>query len=169
MNSFCPATETNNDYFTIECSYDAVSWGVVAKISGAGNSNEVKNYEYYDKNTGSGQMYYRLTQTDYDGKTTHSNIISVMCEDNEQIDMYIFPNPAQTMLNVLFLHSYSDNGFIYLFDEVGRNVLTSKVNLADEKTYKITLDISYLSNGNYILKSVFNKNLLPVKKFSIRK
>ena len=62
------ATETNNDYFTIERSMDAKNYQVVDNVKGAGNSNSILSYSYNDREPFTGTIYYRLKQTDYDGK-----------------------------------------------------------------------------------------------------
>ena len=40
------ATETNNNFFTIEFSMDAVNWIILKQINGAGNSTTLLNYSY---------------------------------------------------------------------------------------------------------------------------
>ncbi|NTW32643.1 MAG: hypothetical protein HGB12_08475, partial [Bacteroidetes bacterium] len=61
------ASETNNDYFTLEKSYDVSSWSTVAVIDGMGNSNTITNYTYTDTlSLPDGKLskvkYYRLKQ-----------------------------------------------------------------------------------------------------------
>lgn len=71
------ATETNNDYFSIAHSSDGFSWQEIDKVSGAGNSTEVKNYSLEHRNFPSAINYYRLTQVDFDGKREVFPIISI--------------------------------------------------------------------------------------------
>jgi hypothetical protein len=78
------ATETNNDYFTIERAIDAEHFEVIGTIRGAGNSNIIKEYQFEDENTSDANvLYYRLKQTDYDGTFTYSKIISVQANQKE--------------------------------------------------------------------------------------
>ena len=46
--SFSTASETNNDYFTIERSGDGRSFESIGEIKGAGNSNQELSYEFVD-------------------------------------------------------------------------------------------------------------------------
>ena len=46
-------------------------------VNGAGNSNTQLNYEYDDFEIMDNICYYRLKQTDYDGKFKYHNLISV--------------------------------------------------------------------------------------------
>jgi hypothetical protein len=71
------ATEINNDYFTIEKSYDGYNFHVIDNIEGAGYSTHQLYYEYHDYNLQPFITYYRLKQTDYDGKKDVSDIISI--------------------------------------------------------------------------------------------
>lgn len=71
------ASETNNDYFTIEKSKDGNGFEAVGNIKGQGNSNSNIRYSYTDNNPFSGISYYRLKQTDFDGKYTYSEIKKV--------------------------------------------------------------------------------------------
>lgn len=71
------ATEINNDFFFIERSIDGMFFEEVGFINGSGNSMSLKNYNLLDKEPYNGVSYYRLTQVDFDGNYTVSNIISV--------------------------------------------------------------------------------------------
>lgn len=63
------ASEFNNDYFTLSKSVDGEQYNEVARISGAGNSNQTIEYTYSDEARHDAPVYYRLSQTDYDGAT----------------------------------------------------------------------------------------------------
>jgi hypothetical protein len=71
------ASEDNNDYFTIEKTKDGIDWEVLDREPGAGNSSNQLYYSSVDENVGSIINYYRLKQTDYDGKFKYSDIISI--------------------------------------------------------------------------------------------
>lgn len=49
----------------------------MGKIDGSGNSHSLKSYEIYDFNIDQLIIYYRLTQTDYNGNTTYYKLISI--------------------------------------------------------------------------------------------
>jgi len=71
------ASENNNDYFNIEKTQDGVIFYNIVTVNGAGNSNYQIHYEYDDYELNDNICYYRLKQTDYDGKFKYHNIISV--------------------------------------------------------------------------------------------
>ena len=62
------ASETNNDFFTVERSQDGREFIPIGVVDGAGNSNTILNYKLMDADPYVGISYYRLKQTDFDGK-----------------------------------------------------------------------------------------------------
>ena len=46
--SWATASETDNDFFTIERSDDGVNWSAIAEVTGAGTTTEQKNYKLTD-------------------------------------------------------------------------------------------------------------------------
>lgn len=77
-------TETNNDYFSVEHSLDAENFTELGRIQGAGNSNKELNYHFDVAQLNAGRNYFRLTQVDFDGASSHSEIISVINESPEE-------------------------------------------------------------------------------------
>jgi hypothetical protein len=71
------ATELNNDFFTIEKTTDGDYYEIVGTENAAGNSTQLLAYELTDYNVRQVINYYRLKQTDFDGKYTFSKLISV--------------------------------------------------------------------------------------------
>ncbi|MDZ4844546.1 MAG: T9SS type A sorting domain-containing protein [Chitinophagales bacterium] len=93
------ATETNNAYFTIEKS-NGTDFREVAKIDGEGNSSSLKTYAAVDEKPYTGISYYRLKQTDFNGKESYSDIASVKnVADNQLV---VFPNPAEGSVKLKF-------------------------------------------------------------------
>jgi hypothetical protein len=70
-------TEMNNDYYTIENTTDGYSFEEIGKVPGAGNSSEIISYELVHENYRNEINYYRLKQTDYDGVSAYSDLISI--------------------------------------------------------------------------------------------
>ena len=75
------ASEMNNDYFTIERSIDGIHYFELIEINGAGTCSNSNNYSYADFSFEKKQNYYRLIQTDYDGK---SDTLGTIAIDNIQ-------------------------------------------------------------------------------------
>ena len=75
--SWATATELNNDYFTVEKTLDGINYESVGIQNGAGNSQELNEYNILDCFVDKTINYYRLKQTDYDGKFTFHDLISI--------------------------------------------------------------------------------------------
>lgn len=68
--NWATASELNNDFFTIEKSNDAASYVHLATIDGAGTTSSTKEY-FSEDDMPNRLTYYRLSQTDLDGKIKH--------------------------------------------------------------------------------------------------
>jgi hypothetical protein len=94
------ASEENNEFFTIERTSDGTTYVPIATIPGAGTTLKNSSYSYEDANPVTGKIYYRLSQTDYDGKSETFPHVVVEVEDDEE-GFRIFPNPLKgSVLNV---------------------------------------------------------------------
>lgn len=67
-------TEVNNDYFTIQRSVDGVRFEDIGRVGGAGFSNNMHEYTFTDDFPLPGILYYRIRQTDFDGKISFSEV-----------------------------------------------------------------------------------------------
>ena len=71
------ASEINNAYFTIEKSYNGFDFEWVGTKEGSSPSTQITNYKLTDFKILKTINYYRLKQTDFDGKFEYSNTISI--------------------------------------------------------------------------------------------
>jgi len=135
------ATEINNDYFTVERSMDAVKFEPILKISGAGYSNALLTYSASDTLLPAGKiLYYRLKQTDYDGKFEYSRITPVYIEKAPagKLSMNMHPNLVSSLSEV----------FIQLMGPPGTHVSFVLKDIKGKEHFFKTL---FLENGNYLL------------------
>ncbi|OYT10507.1 MAG: hypothetical protein B6I18_08750, partial [Bacteroidetes bacterium 4572_112] len=155
------ATEENNDYFTIERSYNAKDFAEVVQVAGAGNSNQILNYRYNDVNADLSQtIYYKLKQTDYDGKYTYSNIISVNSKSNvfEIIDSYA----NNGIINISINSNVENAASIELYDITGSIIYNNKIELKKGiNSYKI--DATKYAIGLYFIRVGNNVQTLNTK------
>ncbi len=151
------ATETNNKYFSIERSANAIDFYAIGQVNGAGNSGILKNYSFPDNNPINGIAYYRLKQVDFDGNFKYSNIVSVENINTNENKLTIAPNPADNEIMIYMDCGSSTEEVVNIYDNKG-NIVLSKIftcSKGDNKTY---LDIKELSSGIYmVLVSVENK------------
>jgi hypothetical protein len=142
------ATETNNDFFTLESSVDAQHWNFVANIDGAGNSNDILNYQYTDVKSSGGLSYYRLRQTDFDGRNEVFSPVSVICSDDNLNNISIYPNPFKEELIIKYSNLNESNAKVMVYDMLGKVILENEIN-ASTGTDNYILDLSKFADGLY--------------------
>ena len=72
------ASERNNQGFTIERSNDGTTYTTIGQVKGNGTTNTPHDYIFTDKDPSVNTNYYRLRQTDFDGKETVSPVVTVI-------------------------------------------------------------------------------------------
>ncbi len=157
------ATETNNDYFTLEHSNDAINFTPIATTDGAGNSNKIIQYENNDRNPYN-LTFYRLKQTDFDGKETYSEVISVDKQFTELVEIY--PNPAADIISISLGETLS-SFFIEIYDLAGKKIISQQLETISRNA---TFDVSSLQEGFYMInilseqhgKLIYNSKLVKV-------
>lgn len=77
LTKWSTASEINNDFFTLERSKDGADFEKLKNVPGAGNSDRILNYSETDESPLNGISYYRLKQTDFDGKTSYSDMVPI--------------------------------------------------------------------------------------------
>jgi len=132
--SWSTATETNNDYFTVEKSFDGINFTAIAEVNGAGNSNTVQDYFAYDYEPSQHLSYYRLKQTDFDGKYEYSDLINIQCNQGAGVVFTVYPNPSFSSQDLYISFkglNVQEEVLLVLRDVLGREVY-SKVVFADD-------------------------------------
>ena len=151
------ASETNNDFFTIERSRDGEYFENVSTIEGVGNSNKVNTYRFADEGFLSGTIYYRLKQTDFDGKSEYSEIRVVSCEgkNNRGNTIEVYPNPFESNVMMEFIGNSEQDYQVEIVNHLGQTVYSERVKRTSQKVTIRLNDI--LPNGTYFIK-VYNDN-----------
>ena len=151
------ASETNNNYFTLEKSADQRSFEAFAKVDGQGNSTTIRRYAAVDETPYVGYTYYRLKQTDFDGKYTYSKIIAMQSKSVSVTRVSdVRPNPTNDKLSFDFDTELDGNVNIRIYDYAGKVVLYDTQPVKSGKTL-LTSELTRLSNGMYFIQVFFDK------------
>ena len=134
------ASEINNDYFTVERSVDAVNFESISNIESAHNSNSIIKYMIFDSDPLKGISYYRLKQTDFDGKYTYSDIVAVNFTKNE---FSVSPNPIFSDDYINIKYNFGDDKDILV------KIFTIKGNLIYKNVYKYDAHHNIKINLNF--------------------
>lgn len=152
------ATETNNDFFTVERSKDGVQFQNVITLDGAGNSTQLNYYSTTDSSPLEATSYYRLKQTDYDGKQSYSNLVSVTIKEN--LVKNIYPNPANEKLFIEFRNDMNTAFDLKIVNSVGQTLYMENEILENN----LSVNLNSFPKGIYIL-LISSKNYLQQIKF----
>lgn len=141
--------EVNNELFEVERSKDGIVWETVIRQKGSGNSNSPKHYSAIDQNPLVGTSYYRLKQTDFDGKTEVFGMVPIEIKVNE-MKVNAFPNPTDGKITLTNLEEQTE---VYLKNLDGR-----KLNIDFQRNGSTrTADLSSLKTGIYLIE-IRNQN-----------
>ena len=146
------ASQINNEYFKIEKSLNCEQWEEVSRIPGAGNSNTQMNYKIYDEKPYNGISYYRLSQTDYDGKSETFNPISIIYD--KPIKLSINPNPVKEELHLYLEETLRGVTNLTIFNTKGQKVY-NKSFIGDYKV--LHLNVDRYKKGYYLLEVDHNQ------------
>ncbi len=150
------SSELNNDYFTVGRSSDGINYTTIAHTAGAGTSNMMNKYSVIDENPKDGLNYYRLIQTDFDGKTEEfqAKAISFSANNDNNIEMLIttvYPNPFSTNFTVEYLTSSNQPLQIMVLNLNGMKLIEESIipNIG-HNSFNFN-NVSHLKPGHYLL------------------
>lgn len=143
-------SENNNDYFTLERSQDSLNFEQILKVESAHFSENKIDYRVIDSTAYNGHSYYRLKQTDYNGKFTYSRIIDVNFSSTDAEEFVVFPNPVTDISEISFLAEKPGPAIICATDILGKVIFTQQVN-CDKGRNNVKLDLAGAKQGIYII------------------
>lgn len=115
------AMEENTSSFIIEYSTNGVNYRAVGEVA-ADNKQSGSIYKFIHQMPESGAAYYRIKQTDKDGKFTWSKVVMLLIDNNLKSPV-LFPNPARDIVHVV-LPGNVQAAQITLYDANGRQLKT---------------------------------------------
>jgi hypothetical protein len=149
--SWTTGSEINNDYFTVERSSDGLSFEEVARLSGAGNSNTPLHYKITDETPVKGVSYYRLKQTDFDGKYEVFPMAPVRdCDDpEEKLKVTLIADPSREQKTIIYRLSQNGKVIIEWYNSLGEAVRLREVLIQPEGAYEYPVRLESSAPGIY--------------------
>jgi len=133
-------TENNNEGFEIQRSNDAINWTAIAWEVGQGNATTTQTYTFTDSRPILGKSYYRLAQTDVDGKIEHSEIVIVSFYNGV---VSVYPNPVDDVLQITVADDMPIENIV-VYNTSGSEVMR-------ETAVSNNLNVARLNSGTYII------------------
>jgi hypothetical protein len=155
------ASESNNDYFSVERSSDGINWTEIGTINAAGNATSSRKYFLDDVNKYSEISYYKLIQHDFSGVSRSFSPISVKNCFTDNVLLPIFPNPAHNAININFNGDSEQVTNTAIFDLFGRQIYQSAI-------YQSAVNIEIFEDGIYFLQIILKSGSIT-RQFIIAK
>lgn len=146
-------SEINNSYFIVERSLNGVEWEFIRKEPSIGEHNYPYEYSFIDNLEFTQIIYYRLSQTDTDGK---NEVLAVAAlngfETQHGIQMKVVPNPviADEGINISIESSFSTDAQFSLIDPLGKVIATRQSSIVNGGNVIQINDIE-IQNGIYYI------------------
>jgi hypothetical protein len=139
------AQEQGTKDFYVQHSADGMSWVTIGNVLAAGNSNATRNYHYVHTNPVTGLNYYRIKQTDVDGRDSYSRVRTLSFTRDLQ-PFAILGNPVTNGVLTLQVNIATSLAF-YRAD--GKLLWQEQVNAGTK-----TIDVGGYAKGVYLLKTI---------------
>lgn len=151
--NWATASEYNNDFFTVERSDDGKTFESLLTKKSQGNTNQISYYQGLDKLPYEDVSYYRLKQTDKDGKFSYSSIESINFKTkyNESF-VNVYPNPSSDGNVIIeFDSKFDTTEEIIIMDPLGKVVYTQLLQVVKGKNiHRVQLSTD-LPAGMYLV------------------
>lgn len=149
------AAEVGNDSFVVERLNQEGGFDEIITVKGQGTSYKVNQYSVIDPTPIPGNNYYRLKQTDFDGKFSYSDIIRACFKPlTEMWGIRVYPNPSRNESISIELTQFIPQEEVYIELSSLTGVLYMSQNIVIDQSGKFITEIpqGLLPKGMYILK-----------------
>jgi len=94
-------SEENTSHFDVQYSTDGINFNTIGTVPARGNSSQESKYTFVHTSPNlNGNNFYRLIETDLDGKEFYSQIRSVRFNNGQVIPVQVSPNPMHDVLQI---------------------------------------------------------------------
>lgn len=143
------ASEEKNSHYRLEWGTNGYDFETIRQIPGAGNTNQLQNYEIIDQRPTPGNNYYRLVDVSNSGEEHTSELVSVRFEEPGL--NVIYPNPVKSGDELAV-----NLGNEFLIHHLNFELLSmSGIRRVPSCTFKgkrLLIDTRSLSRGMYLLR-----------------
>lgn len=138
------ASEKKASFMDIERSFDAKTFQKIGQVKAVGNSVTPQNYTFLDENPLNGVGYYRIKQTDLDGKMQFSEVVSAHI-GNGKSKITIAPNPAKDNITLNFEGDLTQ-ATVQVYDLLGKVIFSKKA-----LNTSLNVDVTNFPIGTYLV------------------
>ena len=140
---------SNNHTYTIEKTYNGLDYEEVTTINAYGSYSRVNKYEISDINTLSGNCYYRLRQTDFNGNSRLLGTINSNCGPKDFEILNVF-NKNTNELNLNYRIEDEESFNFELYNDIGQQMISFPYK-SIKGINEVSFDVTNFSCGVYFL------------------
>jgi hypothetical protein len=156
--SWQTAEETNCAGYQVEKSANGIDWSKLGAAINAYNTPGPNHYNQTDPTLPTAISFYRVRQTDLDGKFSYSKMVSVKSDKSNGI--WLYPIPANNVLTIVAGGNLALKS-ITIYNTAGALVAV----VQPKNTASHTMDVHHLASGNYTTVIVLADNSIITKNF----
>lgn len=162
--SWATASEVNNDRYIIQRSTNTRDYQTIGTMPGAGNSNAPIHYAFADPEAAFENVYYRLTQVDYDGRSESFGPISSRCSPQNDDDFVLLSlTNSGYAQEISYQISSPDPVQVCVYDATGRRIRCDE-HQGESGIRKLQLEIAE-GSGLYLISLSNGTKMLSAKIF----
>lgn len=136
-------------YFSVEHSADGENFNEIGRVGSPMRVvDDIRYYEYMDKEPKTGLNYYRVKAVDNDQRETVSEVAEAIIYADSKL-MHFYPNPVNDRMTLEIFESFNDDVQLQLINTSGIVVQTVEV---PEGVERQEIDFSNLPAGTYFIK-----------------
>jgi len=141
--------------YEINHSTDGVHFTGIGEVA---NVADQQAYSFVQMNAGPGQHYYQLLETDLDGKTIYSNIVSATIAAGD-FSVAVLNNPAAGNSDAQLQINATTPGIALIeLWSVGGARISSQEQAIGSGVNTVSIPVSKLPSGSYVVKVLVNNN-----------
>ena len=144
--------ERNSSHYTVQRSADGINFNTIGRVDATGTAGS-SSYRYIDNTvnavTTGKTIYYRLLQTDKNGRTELSSIVSVK-QDAAAALLTLMQNPAVNDLRIQLSVKQHEPVQLHITNAAGKTVVTKQLALNAGQTFTV-LPVQALAAGTYYI------------------
>lgn len=141
--------EPNNKEFSVERTLDKSGlWQQAGVVPSTGGLS--KSYEFKDRNVPQADVFYRIKQTDRDGRYTYSSVIVLGRRPEKGIRLsQNVPNPVHGFTSIEYTLDRASAVKLTVYDAAGRRVFETARETKSEGDYHLDIDCRSWRSGVY--------------------
>jgi hypothetical protein len=141
--------------YEVDRSSDGVNFTKIAVLP---NNADQTNYSFVDANAGAGTHYYRVLETDQDGKSIYSKVVTATIGGGD-FSVAVLNNPAVGKTDAQLQINAVSSGVAYIeLWSLGGARISLQQQAIGAGTTTISVPMSNLAPGSYVVKVMVNNN-----------